>query len=180
VGLFELTAGAPVLDVGCSPGHATAYLARRGAHVMGPDLSPRMCTVAHRTTSLPFAAADMTALPVQSQAVAGILCLYAVIHLDAQRRAAAYTEFARVLRPGSHALITFHTCDTEVRPGQARTLSHWWGHAVDLTFRFLDPAAETAAPLAGAGLELTARLDRQPYPTVEHPSQRSYLLARLA
>lgn len=97
----ELTAEAPVLDVGCGPGHATAYLARRGVHVMGPDLSPRMCTVAHRTTSLPFAAADMTALPVRSQSVAGILCLYAVIHLDAQQRAAAYREFARVLRPAA-------------------------------------------------------------------------------
>ena len=84
-----------------------------------------MCTVAHRATSLPFAAAEMTALPT----------------------------------------------------GQSTTLTNWWGHAVELTFRFLDPVVEAAA-LARAGLELTARLDRGPYPGVEHASQRSYLLVQ--
>jgi SAM-dependent methyltransferase len=173
----EVTAGAPVIDVGCGPGHATAYLARRGAGAIGLDLSPVMCAVAQRATALPFAAANMTALPVRSQAVAGIVCLYAVIHLDAPRRAAAYAEFARVLRPGGHGLIAFHTGDADVQTGQSRTLTDWWGHPVDLTFRFLDPATEAAA-LGQAGLQLTARLDRGPYPAAEHPSQRSYLLVR--
>jgi SAM-dependent methyltransferase len=173
----ELAVGAPVLDVGCGPGHATEYLARRGARAVGMDLSPVMCTVAHRATSLPFAAADMTALPVRSQALTGILGLYAVIHLDAPQRAAAYAEFARVLRPGGHALIAFHTSDAEIQAGQAKTLTDWWGHPVELTFRFLDPVSEIAA-LARAGLELTARLDRAPHPGLEHASQRSYLLVR--
>jgi SAM-dependent methyltransferase len=173
----EVTVGGPVLDVGCGPGHATAYLTGRGVRAAGLDLSPGMCAVAHRATALPFAAADMTALPVRSRALAGILCLYAVIHLDAPRRAAAYAEFFRVLRPGGHALIAFHTSDADIRAGQARTLTEWWGHGVDLTFHFLDPLAETAA-LARAGLQVTARLDRAPYPGAEHASQRSYLLVR--
>jgi SAM-dependent methyltransferase len=173
----EVAAGAPVLDVGCGPGHATAYLACREARAVGLDLSPMMCAVAHRSTALPYAAADMTALPIRSQALAGVLCLYAVIHLNASRRAAAYVEFARVLRPGGHALIAFHTSDADVQAGQATTVTDWWGHAVELTFRFLDPVVETAA-LARAGLELTARCDRGPYLGVEHASQRSYLLVR--
>jgi SAM-dependent methyltransferase len=173
----ETAAGAPVLDVGCGPGHVAAYLADRGARAVGLDLSPAMCAVARRATGLPFAAADMTALPVGSQAVAGVLCLYAVIHLDAPRRAAAYREFARVLRPGGHALVAFHTSDADVEAGQAKTLTDWWGRPVDLTFRFLDPVTETAA-MAEAGLELAARVDRAPYPGVEHASQRSYLLVR--
>jgi SAM-dependent methyltransferase len=173
----ELSAGAPVLDVGCGPGHVTAYLAGRGARTIGTDLSPVMCAVARRTTSLPFAAADMTALPVRTQSLTGILCLYAVIHLDAPRRAAAYTEFTRVLRPGGHALIAFHTSDADVPAGQAMTLTDWWGHPVDLTFHYLDPATEIAA-CARAGLDLTARLDREPYPQAEHPSRRTYLLVR--
>jgi SAM-dependent methyltransferase len=175
-GFAELTAGGPVLDVGCGPGHATAYL---GGPAIGLDLSPGMCRVAHRDTGLPFAAADMTALPVRTGTVAGILCLYAVIHLDAAGRAAAYAEFARVLRPTGYALIAFHTKDSETRPGEARTLTDWWGERVELTFRFLEPAEETAA-LAGAGLTLTARLDRAPIPGAEHPSERSYLLVRAA
>jgi len=50
---------------------------------------------------------------------------------------------------------------------------------VDLTFRFLDPDEETRA-LAAAGLEVTARLDREPLPTGEHASRRSYLVLRRA
>ncbi|MGS2614987.1 class I SAM-dependent methyltransferase [Micromonospora sp. LZ34] len=175
--LAELGAGGPVLDVGCGPGQAAAQLAGRGVRPVGLDLSPAMCALARRATALPCCAADMTALPVRSAAVAAIVCLYAVIHLDPDRRAAAYAEFARVLRPGGSALIAFHTRDAETPPGQARTLTDWWGRPVQLTFRFLDPAAEVAA-LDRAGLTLTARLDRRPDPAREHPSERCYLLLR--
>ncbi|MFF6995310.1 class I SAM-dependent methyltransferase [Streptomyces sp. NPDC008313] len=173
----ELTSDGPVVDVGCGPGHATAYLAGRGARALGVDLSPAMCAVGHRGTALPFAAADMTVLPVRSGAAAGILCWYAVIHLDEAGRHRAYAEFARVLRPGGHVLVAFHVSDMDTRPGQATHLTEWWDRRVDLTFRFLDPEAETAA-LARAGLTLVARLDRAPHPGAEHPSRRTYLLAR--
>lgn len=173
----ELTEGGLVLDVGCGPGHVTAYLAARGSTVIGVDLSPAMCAIGLRAAMSPFAVADMTALPFAAQAVTGIVSLYAVIHLDEHRRAGAYAEFARVLRPGGLALVAFHTGDVDTRTGQARKVTDWWGQPVELTFRFLDPADETVA-LTGAGLDLVARLDRQPQPGVEHPSQRSYLLMR--
>ncbi|WP_213454415.1 class I SAM-dependent methyltransferase [Rhizomonospora bruguierae] len=177
----ELTAGGPVLDVGCGPGHLTAWLGGRGSAVAGMDLSPGMCAVGHRTTRLPYAAADMTALPVRSGALVGLLCLYAVIHLDATARAAAYREFARVLRPGGYALVAFHTRDAGTGPGGERVLSEWWGHEVSLTFRFLDPDGEAAA-MAGAGFQRAARLDRAPNvgagPDAEHASERAYLLMR--
>ena len=41
-----------------------------------------MCAIASRTTPLPTAAADMTALPVRAGALSGLVCMYAVIHLD--------------------------------------------------------------------------------------------------
>ena len=169
----ELAAGEVVADLGCGPGHVAAYLAARGVRVAGMDLSPAMCAAA----SVPACAGDLTALPVRSRALAGLVCLYAVIHLDTAHRAVAYAEFARVLHPGGHALISFHTSDADTPTGGALRLDEWWGHDVDLTFRFLDPAAETAA-LAAAGLEVTARLDRDPHADVEHPSRRCYLLAR--
>jgi len=116
-------------------------------------------------------------MPVRAQSLTGVLCLYSVIHLDPPRRAAAYAEFTRVLRPGGHALIAFHTSDADVPTGQAKTVREWWGQPVELTFHYLDPATEAAA-LAGAGLELIARLDRAPHPGSEHPSRRTYLLLR--
>ncbi|MCP3800874.1 class I SAM-dependent methyltransferase [Allokutzneria sp. A3M-2-11 16] len=168
----EITEGGLVADLGCGPGHVAAYLADRGLRTVGMDLSPAMCANA----SVPTCAADLTALPIRPGALAGLVCLYAVIHLGPAQRAAAYEEFARVLRPGGHALISFHTSDAEVPVGGTRQLSDWWGHDVDLTFRFLDPAEESRM-LTAAGLEVIARLDRSPHPGVEHASQRCTLLA---
>ncbi len=177
--LADLAAGGPVLDVGCGPGHVTAHLAGQAPQVVGLDLSAAMAAIAARATSLPFAVADMAALPIRSRTVSGLVSLYAVIHLDATQRAAAYAEFARVLRPGGYALIAFHTNDADNAVGQARTVTEWLGHEVDLTFHFLDPAAETLS-LARAGLDLVTRLDRSPNPAVEHASARTYLLLRPA
>jgi SAM-dependent methyltransferase len=176
--LAELTGGAPLVDVGCGPGHVTAHLARLGAAAIGLDLSVAMAAGGHRRSGLPFAAADMTGLPVRSGALGGVACLYAVIHLDGPGRSAAYAELARVLRPGGHALVAFHVRDADVAAGGRRTMTSWWGHDVDLTFWFLDPDGEVRR-LAAAGFDLVARTDRAPEPDgSEHPSERTYLLVR--
>ncbi|MBC6450875.1 class I SAM-dependent DNA methyltransferase [Actinokineospora xionganensis] len=172
---FAEVAGGPVADLGCGPAHVAAYLAGRGVPVVGMDLSPAMCAAAAKS-GIPASAADLIALPIRSHALNGLICLYAVIHLDTDHRAAAYAEFARVLSPGGHALIAFHTSDADLPTGGARHLDAWWGHDVDLTFHFLDPAAETDA-LAAAGLTVVARLDRAPHGH-EHASNRCYLLLR--
>jgi SAM-dependent methyltransferase len=117
----------------------------------------------------------MTALPLRAGSLAGLVCLYAVIHLDASARAVAYREFARVLQDGGRALIAFHTSDPEHPTGSQQHVDEWWGRPVDLTFRYLDPDDEVAA-LGSAGLALVARLDRSPHDGLEHPSHRSYLV----
>jgi SAM-dependent methyltransferase len=172
----ELTAGSLVLDVGGGPGHVAAYLRDRGARPVSLDLSPGMAAIARATTGLPGCAADMTRLPVAPGSVGGVVCFYAVIHLDAAGRAMAYAEFARVLEPGGRCLIAFHVEDSETTAGSARTLTSWWEHDVDLTFRFLDPTAEAQA-LEEAGLTVEATLVRRPGAS-EHPSRRGYLLAQ--
>jgi SAM-dependent methyltransferase len=173
----ELVGDGTVADVGCGPGHIAAHLAGNGVRAVGLDLSPRMCAEGSRLTGLAFAAGDLCALPVRSQSLAGLTCCYAVIHLDGAARRRAYREFVRVLLPGGYALISFHTSDEDTPTGQARTATEFLGHEVELTFHFLDPAAEERA-LAAAGFESTARLDREPHPGVEHLSRRSYLLVR--
>ena len=40
--------GGPVVEVGCGPGHTTAYLAEAGADATGIDLSPGMIAEARR------------------------------------------------------------------------------------------------------------------------------------
>ncbi|MTD16692.1 methyltransferase domain-containing protein [Nakamurella sp. YIM 132087] len=165
----ELAAGGPVVDAGCGPGHVAA---RIGA--VGLDLSPAMCAQA-RAAGVPAAAADMTALPVASGSVAGVVSFYAVIHLPDP--AAAYREFARVVRPGGHLLLAFHESDAETGPGRARRMTEWWGEQVDLDFHFLDPAVQVGL-LEQSGWQLVARVDREAIPGVEHASRRCYLLAQ--
>lgn len=175
--IAEVAGRGPVADVGCGPGHVGAYLSGLGVATVGVDISTRMCVVANREGNVPSAAGDMSALPLATSSMEAIVCFYAVIHLDSAERDAAYSEFARVLRPGGHALVAFHVFDDESGVRAARTRTEWWGHDVELTFRFLDPAEELAA-LARAGLEPMARLDRGPHLGAEHPSHRSYLLVR--
>lgn len=165
----------PVLDVGGGPGHVADYLVQRGVAVVSTDISLTMCGLATQA-GLPAVGADMAALPFGSDVVGGIVCLYAVIHLDAAQRAAAYASFRRVLRPGGIGLIAFHTREADIPEGGEATVSSWWDEPVALTFRFLDPSAESQA-LVAAGFELMARLDRTPG-LGEHASERSYLMVR--
>ena len=166
-----------IADIGCGPGHIAASLGGRAVKVIGLDLSPTMCAIGRRKTSLPLCAADMTALPLASGSLAGIVCFYAVIHLDAANRSRAYREFVRALVPGGHALVSFHIKDEEVPAGRSRRFTEWWGVEVDLTFHFLDPAVEVSL-VEAAGLRVVARMVREPYSGTEHPSQRCYLLAQ--
>src|SRR6478609_9388085 len=53
----------PVVDVGCGPGHLTAFLADTGAQVSGVDLSPGMIAVARREyPDLDFSVGNLTQL----------------------------------------------------------------------------------------------------------------------
>lgn len=171
--LAEHCSGGVVGDIGCGPGHVASHLASLGAHVIGVDLSPRICGLAARR-GVPAAAGDLVGLPLAGQALSGAVCWYSLIHLDHGERAVAYQELARVLRPAGRVVIAFHTADADARPGDTRHLADWWGQTVDLTFRFLDPDREIIAA-EQAGLHPSARLDRQPVEG-EHQSLRTYLL----
>jgi len=177
--MADLAGNGLIADIGCGPGHVAAYLTRQTARTIGLDLSPTMCAIGRSATSLPFCAADMTRLPLRSESLTGIVCLYAVIHLDAVGRGRAYREFARAVSPNGHILLAFHVSDVDVPAGGARTFTEWWGVEVSLTFRFLDPADEISS-LEAAGFTVVARVDREPYPGFEHPSKRCYLLAQRA
>ncbi|MEO8707390.1 MAG: class I SAM-dependent methyltransferase [Kofleriaceae bacterium] len=161
-----------IADVGCGPGHIARYLAGRGASVEGLDLSPAMieeATASH--PDLRFRVADMFALPYEPATLAGIVAFYAIVHLQTVELVAPFREFHRVLAPGGLAAIAFHIGAETVH------VDELFGCATSLDFTMHRPEA-VAAALAEVGFVIEARLDREPYPDVEHPSQRTYLLAR--
>ncbi|MDG6105001.1 class I SAM-dependent methyltransferase [Dactylosporangium aurantiacum] len=174
--LAAMCGDGPLVDAGCGPGHVTAHLAGLGARAVGVDLSPGMVAVARRRRpDLAFVAGDLCRLPFGDGVFGGALAAYAVIHLDAAARRRAFAELHRVVRPGGPLLVSFHTAHLE-HAGPVLHLSQWWGHEVDLDFRFLDPA-EVAAELAAAGWTPHARVEREPLPGVEAPTRRCTLLA---
>lgn len=163
--------GAPVADLGCGPGHVTGWLAARGARAVGVDLSPGMIALARREhPEAEFREGDLLRLPAADGEFGAAVALYSVIHLEPAELAPAFAEARRVLRPGARLLVAFHA-GTEVRH-----LDDWWGHPVDVDFRFLEPAA-VAVLLGAAGFDVEATLERTRYPE-EAETTRAYILAR--
>ena len=177
-----LRPGARVTDIGCGPGHVTAYLAERGLAADGVDLSPAMIEVARsRHPVATFRVGSMLALGGQRGSLDGALAWYSVIHLSDDNRPLAYAEFARAVRPGGWLLLGFHvgghSGGSPRAPGHVERVTTWWNEPVDLSFHYLSPAEESAS-LVAAGWEVMARLEREPMVAAEAQTHRCYLLAR--
>jgi SAM-dependent methyltransferase len=164
---------ARVWDVGCGPGHVTAFLAGLGLDAAGIDLSGQMVAQARaRHPDLEFSTGSMTALPAPDGSWDGLVSFYALIHMieDADVRT-ALAEFRRVLADGGLLLLAVHAGE-EVRHSE-----EWFGAPVDVSFRFFDPGW-LAAELDRAGFTVEALTRRQPYPGAEVATERAYFLAR--
>jgi SAM-dependent methyltransferase len=167
------TGRARVWDVGCGPGHVTAFLAGLGLDAAGIDLSGQMVAQARaRHPDLEFSAGSMTALPAPDGSWAGLVCFYALIHMieDADVRT-ALAEFRRVLADGCLLLLAVHAGE------EVRHSAEWFGAPVDVSFRFFDPGW-LSAELDRTGFTVEALTRRQPYPDAEVATERAYFLAR--
>jgi SAM-dependent methyltransferase len=169
-----------IADIGCGPGHVTRYLADRGAEVLGIDLSPAMIDVARmRFPGLDFRVGSMLAIDAKDTSWNGAVALYSMIHFVTDERRIASRELARVLRPDSPLLVSFHVSSVDHPMGSSVHLETWFDMPVDLTGYLFDPDV-VLADMRGAGFELRARLDREPLSANEYPSRRCYLLLRRA
>jgi SAM-dependent methyltransferase len=158
-----------VADLGCGPGHVARYLHEQGVEVLGIDLSEGMIREAReRYPGLDFRAGDMRSLDLPDSGLA--VAFYSLIHFADSEIPPVLREIHRVLAPGGLALFAFHIGEETVHRDEL------WGQPVDLDFRFLQPA-RIAAALRDAGLRLLEATEREPYPEVEYPSRRCYLLA---
>ncbi|MGA8114545.1 MAG: class I SAM-dependent methyltransferase [Actinocatenispora sp.] len=93
------------LDAACGTGRFSEYLAGHGHRVVGVDSSPDM--LGHARTRVPdaeFLAGDLHRLPLPDDAVDTVVCGLALSHVAALGPVLA--EFARVLRPGGHLVIS--------------------------------------------------------------------------
>lgn len=168
----ELAAGrGPVLDAGCGPGHVARYLADRGVHVTGLDLSSGM--IAQATTlhpDLAFTIGSMTDLPATGE-LAGIVAFYSIIHVPRDEQPAMFASWRRALRPGGHVLVAFHIGEAD------RHIEELWGQDVEIDFLFFS-RAEIERRLSEVGFTIVESHERDPYPDIEAATRRGYILAR--
>jgi ubiquinone/menaquinone biosynthesis C-methylase UbiE len=163
--------GAPVADLGCGPGHVSAWLAAHGVTAVGIDLSPEMVALGRKDhPEVEFRAGDLLDLPAEDGEFGAAVAFYSIIHLRPAELRRAFEEMHRVLRPRGIALVSFHV-GTEVRH-----LAEWWGHEVDVDFRFFEPR-HIAREMEDAGLLLHAQLERVHHPE-EVETRRAYLMAK--
>jgi SAM-dependent methyltransferase len=176
--LVELCGPGPLADVGCGPGHVTRHIGELHPRVVGVDLSPQMVGIAAaRDHAHPYAVGSMLDLPVAKAAWSGAAVMYSIIHFTVPERRRAFCELARAVRPAGWILVAFHVDSPQFEAGDVNHLTEWFGHPVDLEGYFLDPDAVTR-DVEDAGFAVMSTTVRRPWPDVEHPSRRCYLLAQ--
>jgi SAM-dependent methyltransferase len=140
LGLFTelVTPGGTVGDIGCGTGRLAPFLAGRGLTPRGVDLSPEMVRVARRDhPGSTFDIADLRSLPFADAELDGVVCWYSLMYLAPVDRPAAYSELARVLKPGAPLAVAFKAGDGQHRRA-GRTLNLgiefdiWWHSPDDL------------------------------------------------
>ncbi|MGA4843836.1 class I SAM-dependent methyltransferase [Streptomyces sp. G45] len=93
------------LDAACGTGRIAVLLAGHGHEVTGVDSSPAMLARAReRVPGGVFLEGDVRALPVADGVVDLVTCSLALTHVP--DLAPVFAEFARVLRPGGHLVVS--------------------------------------------------------------------------
>lgn len=169
--LADLAGSNPIVDVGCGPGHLTAFLADTGAQLSGVDLSPVMIEVARREfPDLDFTVGSLFTL-LRPRAAAGwgaIVAWYSLVHLAGSELAPAVAALARTLAPGGVLAVAVHVGD------EVRHVTEIVGEPVALDF-VLHDQAEVLAAFTAAGLIEVEWYLRGPVAT-EAPTERLYVL----
>lgn len=162
-----------VADLGCGPGHITAYLDELGLAVSGVDASPAMITLARRAyPGLQFDVGSMAALNFSDGLLGGALSRWSIIHTPPQELPVILSEFHRVLAPGGYLLLGFWASDDPSHSTQI------FDHTVAPAYRWSPD--RLAAMLLTSGLAEVARMVREPQPSDRRQFQAIHLLARKA
>lgn len=155
--LVKAAGDGPVADVGCGPGHVTAFLRGLGIDAFGIDLSPGMIEVARRDhPGIRFDVGSMTELALADDSVAGLVAWWSLIHVPDDEVAVVFAHFRRVLRPGGVVMVGFHEGN-----GTTHKTNGYGGHPMDV-YVHRRPAARVAAWLHQAGFTVEARTTLDP------------------
>lgn len=149
-----------VLDVGCGPGHVTAFLRSLGVDARGIDLVPEFIQHARATDpngSYEFGA--LPHLPVADRSAVGVLAWYSLIHMEPEDLDEALAELRRVSAPGAVIVVGFFDGDEFCEFDHAVATAHYW------------PVDEIAARLERAGF---CEIERMSRPGIDESGRRAH------
>jgi 2-polyprenyl-6-hydroxyphenyl methylase/3-demethylubiquinone-9 3-methyltransferase len=165
--LLPEVAGRDVLDAGCGPGHYAAWLARRGARVVGLDVTPEMLALARAHVAglaVTLLEADLERpLPLADAAFDVVMCPLVFDYI--RDLGPTLREFRRVARPGAtlvfsmgHPMLEWAWHGAGVYYDVEAVEMYWkgFGEPEPLVRSYRRPLAAIINPLIAAGW----RLDR--------------------
>ncbi len=142
----------PVLDLGCGPGHWTAWLASRGLAAEGIDPVPAFIEHARQAfPGVPFQIGSVESLDVKG-AYGGVLAWFSLIHLAPDDAGQALARVVSSLRPGGSALVGYFEA------GAVGPIDHAVSPAFAWSRRWIESVAAEAG--ARAVFEETINLPR--------------------
>jgi SAM-dependent methyltransferase len=157
----------PVLDLGCGPGHWTAYLQSLGADVTGVDMVPEFIAharAAYRDSEFRFG--SMTELDMPEHSVAGILAWYSTIHVPPPELDGVLAGFRRLLTSSGVLVVGLFDSDDDVTG---------FDHKVITAYRW--PVDVFAQHLTRAGF---TELQRRRHQFPERPDRKYAVIAARA
>jgi uncharacterized protein YceH (UPF0502 family) len=166
--------GGPVVEVGCGPGHVTAYLAEAGADATGIDLSPQMIQEARRRFPHGvYQVGDLRQLmrPTSATGWSAVLAWYSLIHLAGSELPEALAALSRPLATDGWLVVALHT------GSEVRHVDEWFDAAVDLDF-VLHERREVVALVEAAGLVDVEWYHRGPITVRDETTERLYVVGR--
>ncbi|NBE97088.1 methyltransferase domain-containing protein [Nonomuraea sp. KC401] len=141
------------LDAACGTGRHAAFLAGLGHEVVGVDSSAEMLALARaKTPDGTFHEADLHDLPIEPTSFDLVVCGLALTHQPAL--GPALREFAKVVRPGGHIVLSDIHVLSLYLGGVAKVTGPDGGLRAMPAGRFL--AGDYIAAIREAGLEIVA------------------------
>jgi uncharacterized protein YceH (UPF0502 family) len=166
--------GGPVVEVGCGPGHVTAYLAEAGADATGLDLSPAMVAEARRRfPDGDYQVGDLRRLmrPTSAPGWSAVLAWYSLIHLAGSELPEAVAALSRPLAAGGWLVVALHA------GSEVRHVDEWFDASVDLDFVLHEPS-DVVALVERAGLTDVEWYHRGPFTARGETTERLYVVGR--
>ncbi|EFK54904.1 class I SAM-dependent methyltransferase [Corynebacterium genitalium ATCC 33030] len=89
-----------ILDVGCGPGHLTAYLNSLGHQAAGIDLVPQFVNHARRAyPGIEYSVIDIESFEGDVESAGGVLAWYSLIHMTPEDMLTTLETLSRILVP---------------------------------------------------------------------------------